>query len=193
MSVTPVANRNGREHNSETPFRVLYERLLKFFTRIQLFKGWINRYAADMGYGNVVDMWDDESFGAYTKTLCYGCPLHTSVSKNLDMVLCSDVSCSPTRTLAFGRLPPKHMTCIGVKACDFVSQILMKLPEGMKKILKHFLQYLTALRVGKNKRNSNNNLDLPFQAAVLNIPGVIIGTVLLYLQNTVLKRQKEVL
>ena len=69
----------------------------------------------------------------------------------------------------------------------------MKLPEGMKKILKHFLQYLTALKVGKNKRNSNNNLDLPFQAAVLNIPGVIIGTVLLYLQNTVLKRQKEVL
>lgn len=37
----------------------------------------------------------------------------------------------------------------------------MKLPEGMKKILKHFLRYLTALRVGENKRNSNNNLDLP--------------------------------
>ena len=44
----------GREHNSETPFRVLYERLMKFSTKLQLFKGWINRYAADMGYGNVL-------------------------------------------------------------------------------------------------------------------------------------------
>ena len=76
-----------------------------------------------------------------------------------------------------------------------LGEILMKLPEGMKKILKHFLRYLTALRVGENKRNSNNNLDLPFQAVVqvLDIPGVITGTVLLYFRNTVLRRQKEVL
>ena len=65
-------------------------------------------------------------------------------------------------------------------------------PRGMKKILKHFLRYLTALRVGENKRNSNNNLDLPFQAVVqvLDIPGVITGTVLFYFRNTVLRRQK---